>query len=93
MKVLRLYEILIAFGGIPNEFKGLGSMRQNFTMIKAIRACVQKLLKPKMRVKLSFLVDPFLTGVYITLNVSKTMNNEDLVHVSSFFQILDPSII
>ena len=33
----------------------------------------------------TFGCDTFLTSVYITLNISKTMNNEDLVH-----HFLDP---
>ena len=42
-----------------------------------------------MRAQLSFLVVTlFLTREYITLNISKTMNNEDLVHSPLFSRAL-----
>ena len=62
------------------------------TKIKAIGPCVQK-LEANMEVKLAFLVVTLLTRVYITLNISKTMNSENLV-VHGFADIegnIDPS--
>ena len=54
---MRPYNILIAFGDIPDEFRGWGSMTlaHNVTKIKSIRPFVHD-IEPKMRVKLRVLV-------------------------------------
>ena len=85
LMVLRLYKIVIAFRVIPNEFRGWGSMRRtkcdqdqgNRTLRSGVRGQNEGKIG-------TFGCDIFLTRVYITLNISKTMNNEDLVHSSSF---------
>ena len=85
LKVLRLYKIVIAFRVIPNEFRGWGSMRRtkcdqdqgNRTLRSGVRGQNEGKIG-------TFGCDTFLTRVYITLNISKTMNNKDLVHSSSF---------
>ena len=92
MKIWRFevkYKIVIAFGVIRNEFRGWGFMRQtNVTNIKEIGPCVQE-LEVKMRVKLAHLVVTlFWQGSILPSISQKTMNNEDLVHSSSFFRPL-----
>ena len=85
MKVLRLYKIVDAFRIISNEFRGWGSMRQTKCDQDQAKRTLRSRVRGQNEGKIgTFGCDTFLTKVYITLNISKTVNSEDLV-LSSLF--------
>ena len=95
--VLRLYKILITFGGIPNESMGWGSMRPtkcdqdqgNRTLCSGVRG--------QHEGKIGIFGRDTFARVHIILNISKTINSENLVvHGLSWFiifQTFDPTIL
>ena len=91
LKVLRLYKIVDAFGIIPNEFRGWGSMRRTKCDQDQVNRTLRSGVRGQNEGKIgTFGCDTFLTKVYITLNISKTINSEDIIFSSSVTRPLTP---
>ena len=91
LKVLRLYKIVDAFGIIPNEFRGWGSMRRTKCDQDQANRTLRSGVRGQNEGKIgTFGCDTFLTKVYITLNISKTINSEDIIFSSSVTRPLTP---
>ena len=84
LKVLRLYKIVDAFGIIPTEFRSWGSMRRTKYDQDQANRTLRWGVRGQNEGKIgTFGCDTFLTKVYITLNISKTINSEDIIFSSS----------
>ena len=94
--VSRLYKILITFGGIPNEFMGWSSMRPTKCDQDQGNPTLCLRVRGQHEAKIGIFGCDTFTRVHIILNISKTMNNENLVvyGLSWFiiFQTFDPTI-